>query len=150
MLQTSNSFQVFFKRIDLRIRKVNPWHSAPTIVCKLSVCVFLGKSWASDWSDYLFYNHKTFPLLRKLQVSTGHCTARRAMRNSERSPSPAHRERDLTPSQSEACLPFHSSGSDYSSLCVKSVSSLRKEMKSYQTPRSVLKLATLQIQSKPV
>lgn len=43
-----------------------------------------------------------------------------------------------------------SSGSGYSSLCVKSVSSLRKEMKSYQTPGRVLKLATLQKQSKPV
>lgn len=55
----------------------------------------------------------------------------------------------LLHSQRHAC---HSigSGSSYSSLCVKSVSSLRKEMKSYQTPRRGLKLATLRIQSKPV
>lgn len=55
----------------------------------------------------------------------------------------------LLHSQRRACHSIRSGGG-YSSLCVKSVSSLKKEMESYQTPRSVLKLATLQIQSQPV
>lgn len=139
--------QSFSRESILRIRKVSPRHSALTIVCKLSICIFLGKSWTSDWSDYLFYNHKTFSFLRKLQVSTGHCTARRAM--SLRPLLTTESMTSLLHSQRHACHSI-SNGSGYSSSCVKLVSSLRKEMKSYQTPRRVLKLATLRRQSKPV
>lgn len=129
MLQTPNSFQVFGN-----CQFVFSWESRGLVTGQTTFSITIKHS--LSWESY------------RLALATAQQGEPWETRSSLR-PLLTESVTSLLYSQRHAC---HSigSGGGYSSLCVKSVSSLRKETESYQTPRSVLKLATLQIQSKPV